>query len=234
MSDGKLDLQKREVKGKKVAKLRQDGLIPSVIYGGKSDPVLTQSVYNETEKVVKKAGYHSPVDLIIDGKKKLAMVKDVAVNPVTRRILNVSFQAISQNEIITAETPIVLVGLGESAAEKASLSILQVMDDIEVKAKPADLPESIKVSVAGLSALEDKITLADISLPDGVELADKELDMNQVVVNVYDPAVAAAKAEEEAAAEAALAAEASEDSAVDVPSEHGEEKEAESEEKKSE
>ena len=70
MSEYKLALKEREITGKKVKSLRADGLIPSVVYGGKA-PILTASFYVETEKVLEKAGYHSPIDLTIDGKKKL-------------------------------------------------------------------------------------------------------------------------------------------------------------------
>ena len=52
MSEDKLSLAKRELTGKKVKGLREQGLIPSVVFGGGNDPILTQSPYNETEKVL--------------------------------------------------------------------------------------------------------------------------------------------------------------------------------------
>ena len=77
MSEDKLSLAKRELTGKKVKSLREQGLIPSVVFGGKSEPILTQSPYNETEKVLLNAGYHSPIDLDIDGEKQMGLVKVV-------------------------------------------------------------------------------------------------------------------------------------------------------------
>ena len=86
------------------------------------------------------------------------------------------------------------------------------MEEIDVKAKPADLPESIEVDASGLKTAEDGIIVADLKLPKGVELADKELDPESAVANVYDPAQEAAEREAEAeadkAAEEARAAEA--------------------------
>lgn len=219
MSDEKLALKKRVASGKKVAELRAAGLIPSIIYGGKSEPVMTESEYNPTEKVLKAAGYHSPVDLEVDGKMQMAMVKNVAIDPVKRRILNVEFQAISANEAVVAMAPIELIDMGTSEAEKLHLTISQVLDEIEVKAKPADLPSKLEISVSGLASTEDKLTLADIKLPTGVEFADKEIDLEQVIANVYDSAVEAAR---EAEAEAAAAAEAASGEGAEVPAEHGE------------
>lgn len=212
MSEEKLSLEKRELTGKKVKTLRKQDLIPSVVFGGEKAPVLTQSVYNETEKVLKVAGYHSPVDLVIDGKEQMALVKSVDIDPVKRTILNIEFQAISADEVVEATTPIRVVNFEGSVASKAHLVLSQVLEEIEVKAKPADLPSVLEVEAVELASTEDRLTLADLKLPKGVELVDKEADMEQVIANVYDPAVEAAAREAEAeadkAAEEARAAEA--------------------------
>lgn len=187
MNDISLKLNTRDVTGKKVAKLRTEGLVPSVIYGGKSDPILAQSDEVETVKIVNAAGKHTPVRLTIDGKKKLAIIKTIDKDPVKHSIRHVAFHAIKQNEVITTEVPIVLVGQGESDAEKAGLVVLQALEKIEIKAKPADLPEALELSIRNLATEEDKLTLADIKLPEGVEFAELEPDLDLVIANVYEP-----------------------------------------------
>ena len=198
MHDISLKLTKREAHGKKVAVLRRDGCVPSVVYGGHEEPISTQSADVETTKVVHEAGRHTPVHLTIDGKKQLAIIKNVEIDPVKHRVIHISFHAIKQNDIITTEVPVVLVGTGESTAEKAGLIVLQALESIVVKAKPAKLPEAIEVSIAHLATDEDKITLHDITLPEDVEYADVEQDLDLVVANVYEPA--ALEAANEAAA----------------------------------
>lgn len=228
MSENKLSLEKRTVAGKKVAKLRADGLIPSVVYGDTKEPILTQSAYNDTEKVLRAAGYHSTVDTKIDGKDYLVIVKDIAVDPVSRKIINVEFQAVSADKPVEAITPIVIVGFDTSEANKLHYVYTQALEEIEVKAKPADLPKELTVDASKLADLDDKLTVADIVLPQGVELADKELSSDQVVASLYDPAAVAAarEAEEAAAREAAAAGETTE--AADVPSDNGSKPEEES------
>lgn len=187
MSDITLKLETRTAEGKKVAKLRQEGLVPSVVYGGHSDPISTQSTIVETTKVAIAAGKHTPVNLTIDGKKKLAIIKSIERDPVRRHVRHVAFHTIKQNEIITTEVPIHLTGLGESAAEKAGLVVLQAIEHVEIKAKPAALPEALELSIAALATTDDKLTLADIALPEGVEFNDNEQDLDLVVANVYEP-----------------------------------------------
>ena len=211
MAEYKLTLEKREVTGKKLKSLREKGLIPSVIFGGGKEPFLMASEYVATEKVLLGAGYHSPIDLTVDGKKKLAIVENVDIDPVTRRIINIEFRAISAKEAVVATTPVVIVNFEESEASKTyHFAMNQSIDEIDVKAKPADLPKELAIDAAKMVEIDDKLTLADIKLPEGVEFADKEIDLDQVVVSLYDPVAEAEKREAEEAAAAAAAAEAAE------------------------
>lgn len=221
MSDNKLSLEKRTVSGKKVAKIRAEGFIPSVVYGDNNEPILAQSAYNDTEKVLRAAGYHSTIDITVDKTPFMVIVKDIAIDPVSRKIINVEFQAVSADKPVEAITPIVIVGFETSEANKLHYVYTQVIEEIEVKAKPADLPKELTIDASKLADIDDKLTIADLNLPTGVELADKELSSDQVIASLYDPAVVAAQreAEEAAAKEAAAAGETTE--AADVPSDNG-------------
>lgn len=224
MAEYKLTLEKREVTGKRLKNLRAEGKIPSVVYGGGKEPEMLASEYVATEKVLLGAGYHSPIDLSIDGKKKMAIVKDVDVDPVTRKIMNIEFQAISAKEAVVATTPVVVVNFEESEASKTyHFAMNLLIDEIDVKAKPADLPKELTVDASGLVDVEDKITLAAIKLPEGVEYADKELDLEQAVVSLYDPAAEAEKRAAQEAAEAEAAAEEGAE-AAEAPAEEATEK----------
>lgn len=222
MAEYKLALEKREVVGKKLKKLRAEGKIPSVIYGGK-EPILASSEYVATEKTLLAAGYHSPIDLDIAGKNQLAIVKDVHIDPVSRKIVNIEFQAISSDAAVVATTPVVIVKFEESEASKIyHFAMTQPIDEIDVKAKPADLPKELTIDASKMTSVDDKLTISDIKLPNGVEFVDKEMDSEQVVASLYDPAAEADKREAEAD-------EPSVDPA-DVPSDNGskpEEKESE-------
>ena len=222
MAEHKLALKKRELVGKKTKLLRKEGLIPSVVYGGK-EPILLASEYNPTEKVLNNAGYHSPVDLEIDGKNQLAIVKDIHVDPISRRIVNIEFQAISANEKVEATTPINIINFENSEASKIyHFAMTQALEEIDVKAKPADLPKGLEIDASNMKELDDKITIADVKLPAGVEFVDKELDPEQVIASLYDPAAEAAarEAAAEAPAEGAEAADATDAAAAEKPAEN--------------
>jgi len=216
MHDISLKLDTRTQNGKQVAELRKNGFVPSVVYGGHDEPRSTQSAVVETTKVVHAAGKHTPVNLTIDGKKQLAIIKSVDIDPVKHAVRHIAFHAIKQNDVITTEVPIVLVGEGESAAEKAGLIVLQAIEHIVVKAKPASLPEALELSIADLASVEDKLTVADLTLPEGVEFADVEQDLDLVIANVYEPAALEA-ANEAAAGDATIDTEVESENGEDTP-----------------
>lgn len=226
MSEYNLSLSVRTETGKKALVLRKSGFIPSVIYGGKSE-ILAKSPYNETEKVLRGAGYHSPISLDIDGKKSLAVIKNVSLDPVSRRITSVSFKAVSARKPVEASAPIVLRDFESSEANKNHLSLSQVLEEIAVVAKPSDLPKELPIDASKLATLEDKLFVKDIVLPKGVEFAEKDLNPETVVATLFDAAAEAA-AREEAERKAAEAEKAAEVESSDAePSEEASEKASE-------
>ncbi len=215
MSNISLTLDERTVTGKKVATLRKQGLVPSVVYGSGVEPVTMQSPVVETTKVAHVAGKHSPVDLVIDGKKRLAIIKSIDIDPVKHVVRHIAFHAINRKDKIVTEVPIVLIGVGESVAEKAGLVVLQAIEHLEIRALPANLPESLEMSISELATDDDKLTVADIVLPEGVEFADHEQDLDLVIANVYEPSALQSANE-------ASGGEAEAEEAAEVEAENGE------------
>jgi len=181
-------LLKRDLIGKKVRALRASGVIPGVAYGAGEKPVNIQANELDLEKLINQVGTSTPVDLDIEGKKHLAIIKNIDRNVVSSKLYNVEFQLVSADEAIETEVPIRLVGQGESPAERAGLVVMQVLDTLELSAKPADMIPALEIDIRVLESLEDSISVSDLSLPKGVEFADKEIDQNLAIVNVYDPA----------------------------------------------
>src|SRR5215213_4480748 len=122
-----LQLDRRDVIGKKVRALRRDGNIPAVIYGQGFDPVAAVGTQQKVEKAYRAAGRHHPIQLTVDGKRHLVMIKSIDMDPVKHKLRHVAFHAVKQNEKVEADIPVVLVGEGESAAEKVGLVVLQAI-----------------------------------------------------------------------------------------------------------
>ena len=194
-----LKIEAREVHGKKLGQIRKEGLVPGVVYGAGIDAISVQAIESDVLKVVKKAGQHTPVQLV-GKKRRIAMIKNVDRDPVKNTIRHISFHAVRADEPVEAEVPIRLVGEGESVAERNGLVILQAIEKIEVKALPMELPEALEVSIVDLAEAGDRIVVGDINIPEGVEIVDnddgraddnedeeRQSVMDLVVASVYEP-----------------------------------------------
>jgi large subunit ribosomal protein L25 len=119
-------------------------------------------------KIYQAAGKHHPLEISVGDQKYLALIKDAHFNPVKRRLEHVVFQAIKRNEKVEAEVPIHLEG--EIPAEKVGLMVLRQLDTVQLEAFPRNLPDSLKVDAGKLAELHDKITVADLEVPEGVTI----------------------------------------------------------------
>ncbi len=169
--DIQLEAQKREALGKRaVAKLREDGKVPAIIqeHGQASIDLTIDS--REIIKAYAQAGKSQPIDLTVDGKKQLALIKELEFVPMKPVVQHVVFQALNQNEAVDAEVPIHITG--EIPAENNRLVLLHTLETVEVRALPRDLPEALLVSGETLVEIDDRVTIGDIALPTGVELVE--------------------------------------------------------------
>jgi large subunit ribosomal protein L25 len=163
------------------------------------------ATYSELSKVYQLAGKHHPVNLTVDGKKFLALIKDADFEPRKNTLRHLVFNAIEQNKAVETEVPVTFVG--DAEAEKAGLMVLRQIDTVEVKALPKDLPNEVTVDISGLTEVGDKLHVSDIVMPNGVTLVTEPEHALAVVEE--SAAVQAAAAEEAEAAEAAAQAAAS-------------------------
>jgi large subunit ribosomal protein L25 len=204
-----LQAESRTVLGKKVKVMRREGRVPAVIHERGKDSIHISALAADLTKVWREAGKNHIVDLLVDGKSKAVMFKDVSRDPARGTINHAALYAIKQNEAVTTEVPVKIVG--EIPAEKASWYVSHQLDMVEVKALPSDLPEVLEVEGAKLVAVGDVVKVADINVSKQVEILT---DLERTIAVVEDPSVKAAQAEAEAAANA-------EQSAADVPADNG-------------
>ncbi len=191
MSDSiSLTLTKRTATGKKVADLRKSGQTPGVVYGHGFNAINVQAPEVAIQKVVAKAGKHHMIDLVIDGDKKLGLIKDIEIDPVRHKLNHVSFHAVRAGDKVETSIPVKLVGVGESAAERAGLVVLQTLETLVVRALPKDLPDALEVSILELEEPGQGVTIANLKIPGGVELAEENMDIT--IASVYEPSALAA------------------------------------------
>lgn len=178
--DKPVELKKREVVRKGLGELRRQGSVPAVIHNHGQQSIYVMAPELEMTNLYKAAGKHHPLNLQVGTNQYLALIKDAHFNPVKRRLQHVVFQAIKRDEKVEAEIPVNIVG--EIPAEKIGLLVLHQLDHVEVEALPANLPDELTIDGSRLAELYDKITVADLAVPEGVTiLTDSEHPIASVV-----------------------------------------------------
>jgi len=194
----------RDDRGKNAARrLRRQGLVPGVVYGGKGDNIAVSVDPKALQKVLRsEAGRNAILKLDIAGKGATnAILKGLQVDPIKETFLHVDFYRIAMNVAIRVTVPIVV--RGEARGVKVDGGILELITrEIEVECLPGDIPERIEMDVTDLG-LNGALRVSDLPANDKVKVLEAA---DQVVVHVVSvkeevaPAPAAAVVEGEAAA----------------------------------
>ncbi|MBV8433687.1 MAG: 50S ribosomal protein L25 [Candidatus Eremiobacteraeota bacterium] len=174
-------------------KTRGQGRIPGVIYGH-GEPPLAIAIEAKALGALLHAGRRNIIDVQLDGRTDTALVREVQLDPVTRRVLSVDFQRVSRSDVITAEVTIVTVGTPAGVRDQGGVMDL-VTHEIEVRGPADKIPESIRVDVSELT-IGHHINAGELAIPEGLRLITPA---DSTIV-----AVAAPRAEEEAPAAAEL------------------------------
>ncbi|NEW40895.1 50S ribosomal protein L25/general stress protein Ctc [Nocardia cyriacigeorgica] len=172
---------------------RRDGNVPAVLYGHQSDPQHLALDAKAFAAILREHGTNAVLNLVIEGKKQLALTKSVVVHPIRRYIEHADLLVIKKGEKVTADVTVTIVG----DAAPGTL-VTQDATTVSIEADALNIPETIEVSVEGVEA-GTQINAADLQLAEGITLA---VDGETLIVNVIAAPAAAAEAEGEAEAEA--------------------------------
>lgn len=224
MKHAELKAEKRTVLGKKVKKLRREGLLPANVYGKGLQSTAIQVKLSEFQKVHKEAGETGVINLEFDGKTKPVLIKSMHFNYESNTPLHVDFYQVNLKVKVKAVVPIVLIGEAKAVTEKAGL-LIQSLNEVEVEALPDKLPENVEVNVEQLAVVGDQMTVEDIKTHPDVSILT---DASQTVVKVNELIT-----EEPESEESVEGAEAT-DSETQTPSEEGDKSNETSGEEKTE
>lgn len=195
----RVGLTKQELK-----KLRADGNVPCVLYGGK------ENVHFCTEALKLRDLVYSPnvytVNLDVDGEQHQAVMQDIQFHPVTDKILHIDFLLLQNNKPVSIAVPVTVKGSAEGVKQGGKL--IQKMRKMQISALPANLPDDIEIDVTALG-IGQAVKVSNIQR-DNITLLDSP---NNIIVavrttrNVVEesPAAAAAPAAAPAAAKPAAA-----------------------------
>ncbi len=193
--------QRRTVLGKKVRRLRREGLVPGVVYGPVVEGTVPVSVdRREFVKFYQTNGHSTLFVLRWEDGDESVFIREVQQDPVRREPLHIDFFAPNLRMPVRAVVPIVF----HNPSSTIDGMLSEIRTEVEVEALPATIPHQIDVDVSQLVQPGDVIRVGDLPLPDGVTVVTDEGESVVQIEAVYQEPV---EAEEAPAAEATTAEE---------------------------
>ena len=187
-----LQVEPRNITGKTVKHLRNEGILPAVIHDHGKPSLVVQGDYIAMLKVYRAAGKHHPIELKAGDQTFTALIKVAEFEPRKNRLNHIVFNAVNKNQKVEAEVPIQArydEGNEASPAERAGLIVLSQLESVEVKAVADKLPDFLEYNAEILIEIGDHATVADLIIPDGVELLT---ELEHAIATVYEPGALAA------------------------------------------
>lgn len=176
----KLNAKNREVFAKKLKGVREDGWLPVVVYGAKTENNSFIVDVVEFGRVFKEAGESSMVSLVTEDGEKDILIHDVQFHPTSGKPIHADLLVIDRNKKVEVPVPLVFEGVAPAIKELGG-NLVKVLHEIQVEALPKDLPHDIMVDISSLVDLDSQILAKDLKLPNGVSLM---IDPDDVVASI--------------------------------------------------
>lgn len=184
MEQIELRAEPRIVRGKQVRSLREQGLVPAILYGSQIDATPIQIESKTLHKVLAQAGGYTLVSLQIGDKQPvLTLAREIQRDIIRHHIVHVDFYQVVMTEKITAEVPIVLTGEAPAVEEKGGV-LVHGLNTVEVQCLPGDLPSSFKVDLSSLADFNSLVAVADLQVPPSITILS---DPDSVIVRIEAP-----------------------------------------------
>ena len=183
MDNLNLSVNKREITGKKVSGLRNDGLTPIHMYGPEIESSPLQCDSKILDRVITDAGTNIPVTVNVDGGEQdnLCFIREVQYHPVTNKVLHVDFMKVQVGKSVRAQVPISVIGTSPAVRTMGG-TLLQPLLTLTVEALPLEIPKMITLQAELLVDFETNFYVSDIEVDEGVNVINTASEMVASVV----------------------------------------------------
>ena len=184
MAELTLEVSRREKTGKEIAKkLRKDGRIPAIVYGGHRDPVPVTVDLKTVSELVKKSEHGVRSIFLLkmadSDQQRHAMIKEITINPISRKMIHIDFVRVMMDEKVRVVVPIHLLGTAKGVKEGGLLD--WQMREIHLECLPGQIPDSLDHDITDL-AFNHFVRVSDLKIADGLRVLD---DVERVIASVH-------------------------------------------------
>ncbi len=196
MSEATIEVRAREETGKGAnRRLRREGWIPAVVYGGGKDSVAIKVERKSFLDLLRSTGSENAVfllELAGTGKQRHTMIREIDSDPITRRVKHVDFLRVLMDETVRVNVQVDLIGLPEGVKNHGGVLDF-ITREVSIECLPGLIPQHLELDVSALE-IGDHLEAGDLELPKGVELLE---EVERVILSIAAPRVEEEEEEEE-------------------------------------
>jgi large subunit ribosomal protein L25 len=182
-----LSARPRTVLGKKVKRLRREGIVPANIYGHNVTSTAIEAPQLELRRVIRSAGHTGLVRINLDGERapRTTVIRSIQRKFTTGDVIHVDFQEVSLTEKMTVRVPVMLIGTAP-VSDLGGL-VVQILDHVEVECLPGDIPSHFEADISGMIEMTSQVQARDLPLPENVTLlSDDTLLIASVTIETQE------------------------------------------------
>ena len=181
-----LTVEYRDVTGKKVSTLRNEGITPLHMYGPSIDPRNIQCDSVSVDRIVSEAGTNIPVTINLDGENdEVCFVREVQYHPVKDLIIHVDFMKVDINKDVEAQVPVTIEGTSP-AVRNLGGTLLQPLPTVTVRALPMEIPARLTLQADVLVDYDTNLYVRDLVVGDSVVIINNE---SELIASVVPPRI---------------------------------------------
>ena len=166
-----LNANTREAQGTGASRrLRRAAQVPAIIYGGNQPALAITLDHNEIFHALRKEAFHASVLTInVAGTKESVLLRDTQMHAYRQQVMHVDFQRVDLTHQMHTKVPLHFVNAEQAPGVKMQGGVVShVMNELDIKCLPSQLPEFLEVDLSGLS-VGQSVHVSQIKLPAGVE-----------------------------------------------------------------
>lgn len=186
MPDLVLTVEYRDVNGKKVSTLRNEGITPVHMYGPGIDPRSLQCDTALVDKIVSEAGGNIPVTINLAGENdEVCFIREVQYHPVKDVIIHVDFMKVDVTKEVEAQVPVIIQGTSP-AVRNLGGTLLQPLQAVTVRALPMEIPAQLTLKAEVLVDYDTNLYVRDLVDMDSVAIINDE---SELIASVVPPRI---------------------------------------------
>ncbi|MEM9398607.1 MAG: 50S ribosomal protein L25 [Verrucomicrobiota bacterium] len=154
-----------------VKKVRKEGKVPAVLYGKTETQALQIDTLDVIHALNGTTNENCFVDLEVGGKKSLALLQEVQVDPIKDRVIHMDLQQIEQDQVITVDVALLPSGESEGVIKGGGL-LEQLIRTVKVKGQAKNIPHHVDADITSLQ-LGEAHKIGQINAPEGIDILTK-------------------------------------------------------------